>query len=210
MKDVLSTRLSIRMRGGSLGHHQAIQTEERFSSWRSEQFSKLVWTLGSLASEHVFYGETSTGVGGDLGSATGRAAWMVGVCGMGPNQIDLGGRFARPEDAAEEREKLEKRFEDIGVQIMQRAGGGGPFTEDPIAGTLGDKDKRKAVAVLLGQAYVKAYVTILANRDRVERIAEELIKRKEMHGDEVVDLLNSVGLIRPDVDLLEEKTWPPV
>ncbi|HEV3128020.1 MAG TPA: AAA family ATPase [Solirubrobacteraceae bacterium] len=210
MKDVLSTRLSIRMRGGSLGHHQAIQTEERFSSWRSEQFSKLCWTLGSLASEHVFYGETSTGVGGDLGSATGRAAWMVGVCGMGPNAIDLNGRFARPEDAAEEREKLEKRFEDIGVQIMQRAGGGGPFTEDPIAGTLGDKDKRKGVAVLLGQAYVQAYVTILANRDRVERIAEELIRRKEMHGDEVVDLLNSVGLVRPEVDLLEEKTWPPV
>jgi C-terminal processing protease CtpA/Prc len=135
---------------------------------------------------------------------------MVGVCGMGPNAIDLNGRFARPEDAAEEREKLEKRFEDIGVQIMQRAGGGGPFTEDPIAGTLGDKDKRKGVAVLLGQAYVQAYVTILANRDRVERIAEELIRRKEMHGDEVVDLLNSVGLVRPEVDLLEEKTWPPV
>ena len=34
MKDVLSTRLSIRKRGGSLGHHQAIEKEERFSSWR--------------------------------------------------------------------------------------------------------------------------------------------------------------------------------
>ena len=32
MKDVLSTRLSIRKRGDSLGHHQAIQTQERFSS----------------------------------------------------------------------------------------------------------------------------------------------------------------------------------
>src|SRR5205823_3083757 len=159
MKDVLSTRLSIRMRGGSLGHHQAIQTEERFSSWRSEQFARLCWTLGSLASEHVFYGETSTGVGGDLGSATGRAAWMVGVCGMGPNPIDLNGRFASSEDGSAEREKLLTRFEEIGVQIMQRAGGGGPFTEDPIAGTLGDRDKRKAAAVLLGQAYLTAYTT---------------------------------------------------
>ena len=52
--------------------------------------------------------------------------------------------------------------------------------------------------------------TILANRESVERIAEELIRRKEMHGDEVVDLLNSVELLRPKVDLLEEKTWPPV
>jgi cell division protease FtsH len=209
MKDVLSTRLSIRMRGGSLGHHQAIETQERFSSWRSEQFAKLCWTLGSLAAEHVFYGETSIGVGGDLGSATGRAAWMVGSCGMGPNPIDLNGRFASVEDAADEREKLEKRFEEIGVQIMQRRGGG-PFTDDPIAGTLGDKDKRKAAAVLLGQAYVTAYVTVLINRDKVERIAEELIRRKEMHGDEVVELLESVDLVRPEVDLLEERTWPPV
>src|ERR671928_1440762 len=74
MKDVLSTRLSIRKRGGSLGHHQAIEKEERFSSWRSEEFSKLVWTLGAMAAERVFYGENSTGVGGDLESATTRAA----------------------------------------------------------------------------------------------------------------------------------------
>ncbi|HUE26637.1 MAG TPA: AAA family ATPase, partial [Solirubrobacteraceae bacterium] len=78
MKDVLSTRLSIRKRGESLGHHQAIETQERFSSWRSEEFSKLVWTLGAMAAEHVFYGENSTGVGGDVMSATARAAWMVG------------------------------------------------------------------------------------------------------------------------------------
>jgi ATP-dependent Zn protease len=209
MKDVLSTRLSIRMRGGSLGHHQAIETQERFSSWRSEQFAKLCWTLGSLAAEHVFYGETSIGVGGDLGSATGRAAWMVGSCGMGPNTIDLNGRFASLQDAADEREKLEKRFEEIGVQLMQRRSGG-PFTDDPVAGTLGDRDKRKAAAVLLGQAYVTAYVTVLANRDKVESIAEELIRRKELHGDEVVDLLESVELVRPDVDPLDERTWPPV
>ncbi|HEV7884160.1 MAG TPA: AAA family ATPase, partial [Solirubrobacteraceae bacterium] len=78
MKDVLSTRLSIRKRGGSLGHHQAIEKEERFSSWRSEEFAKLVWTLGAMAAERVFYGENSTGVGGDVESATQRAAWMVG------------------------------------------------------------------------------------------------------------------------------------
>ena len=68
MKDVLSTRLSIRKRGNSLGHHQAIEKEERFSSWRSEEFHKLIWTLGAMAAERVFYGENSTGVGGDLES----------------------------------------------------------------------------------------------------------------------------------------------
>src|SRR5579884_2187800 len=210
MKDVLSTRLSIRKRGESLGHHQAIETQERFSSWRSEEFSKLVWTLGAMAAEHVFYGENSTGVGGDVMSATARAAWMVGYCAMGPNPIDLNGHFPSKLDEAEEREKLEKRFEELGVQIMRRAGGGGPFDQDPIGGTLNDRDKRKAVAALLGQAYVTAYVTVAANKSHVEKIADELIKRREMHGDEVVELLDSVGLTRPEIDLLEERTWPPL
>jgi cell division protease FtsH len=210
MKDVLSTRLSIRKRGESLGHHQAIQTQERFSSWRSDEFAKLIWTLGAMAAEHVFYGENSTGVGGDVMSATARAAWMVGYCAMGPNQIDLNGRMATLEDESAEREKLLGRFEDIGKQIMGRAGGGGPFEMDPIAGTLNDRDKRRAVAALLGQAYVTAYATVAANRDRVERIADELIQRREMHGDEVVELLESVGLVRPEIDLLDEQTWPPV
>jgi cell division protease FtsH len=210
MKDVLSTRLSIRKRGESLGHHQAIETQERFSSWRSEEFSKLVWTLGAMAAEHVFYGENSTGVGGDVMSATARAAWMVGMCAMGPNAIDLNGRFASAEDEAAEREKLLQRFEDIGVQIMNRAGTGGPFESNPIAAVLSDRDKRKAVSALLGQAYVTAYATVAANRARVEEIAEELIRRREMHGDEVVELLDSAHLARPEIDLLEERTWPPV
>ena len=89
MHDVLSTRLSIRMRGGSLGHHQAIEKEERFSSWRHEEVGKLVWTLGAMAAEHVFYGENSTGVGGDVQSATWRASRMVGHERHGP-------RAARP------------------------------------------------------------------------------------------------------------------
>src|SRR5581483_11371562 len=160
MKDVLSTRLSIRKRGESLGHHQAIETQERFSSWRSEEFSKLVWTLGAMAAEHVFYGENSTGVGGDVMSATARAAWMVGMCAMGPNQIDLNGRFASADDASVEREKLLQRFEDIGVQIMNRANIASPYMQDPIGAVLGDRDKRKAVAALLGQAYLTAYATV--------------------------------------------------
>ena len=89
MQDVMSTRLSIRMRGNSLGHHQAIEKEERFSSWRHEEVGNLVWTLGAMAAEHVFYGENSVGVGGDIQSATWRVARMVGMSGMGPEPISL-------------------------------------------------------------------------------------------------------------------------
>ena len=84
MKGAESTRLSIRMRGGSLGHHQALEKEERFSRFLSDEMARLVWTLGAMAAERVFYGENSNGVGGDVQSATAQAAWMVGASAMGP------------------------------------------------------------------------------------------------------------------------------
>src|SRR5689334_20523327 len=91
MKGAESTRLSIKRRGAALGHHQAREKEERFSSWRSEEAAQLVWALGAMAAERVFYGENSTGVGGDVQSATARAAWMVGACGMAPDEPELNG-----------------------------------------------------------------------------------------------------------------------
>jgi ATP-dependent Zn protease len=208
MSDVLSTRLSIRKRGGSLGHHQAIEKEERFSSWRSEEFGKLIWTLGAMAAEHVFYGENSTGVGGDVQSATARAAWMVGSCGMAPAQPDIDARFARPEDAEAEREKIMKRYVQIGSQIMGRASSGNLMTGDPLGAVLGDRGKRDAAAGLLGQAYVTAYALVDANRDKVEQLAEVLIERREMHGDEIVEALDGLELVKPELDMLKPESWP--
>jgi len=69
MKGAESTRLSIRRRGQALGHHQAREKQERFSSWFSEEMSQLIWALGAMAAERVFYGESSTGVGGDVAEA---------------------------------------------------------------------------------------------------------------------------------------------
>jgi ATP-dependent Zn protease len=207
MKDVLSTRLSIRKRGNSLGHHQAIEKEERFSSWRSEEFAKLVWTLGAMAAERVFYGENSTGVGGDLESATVRAAWMVGVCGMGPEPVDLGNRVAAGERAEREKEIME-RYERIGQRLMNRVSHGSAMAADPIAAVLSDPGKRNSAAQILGQAYVAAQALIEANREEVEAIADTLVERRELHGDEVVALLERHRLTRPEFDATDDAVWP--
>jgi ATP-dependent Zn protease len=79
-----------------------------------------------------------------------------------------------------------------------------------VSAILGDREKRRAAAQLLGQAYVTAYGLVDNNREQVERIADTLVERKEMHGDEVVDLLNAVGLKRPELDLMDDRTWPKV
>ena len=62
------------MRGGSLGHHMAMEKEERFNRFRSRWLGSLTMILGAMAAEHVFYGENSQGVAGDVQSATARAA----------------------------------------------------------------------------------------------------------------------------------------
>jgi hypothetical protein len=104
------------------------------------------------------------------------------------------------------------RLERIGGTIMNRArmGAGGFGSGDPIAAVLGDREKRRAAAQLLGQAYVSAYALMAANREPLDRIADALIERKEIYGDEVVELLDRVGLRRPELELMDDGTWPKV
>ena len=203
-KELLSTRLSIRKRGGSLGHYQSMEKDERFSHFRGYVMGRLIMLLGAMAAEQVFYGENSQGVSGDVLMATATAASMVGVWAMGPDPVTI----EQSPDIGEAAEEAVKRLERIGNTIMNRASsGGGMFTDNPIGAVLGDREKRRSAAQILGQAYVTAYALMAANKEAIEQIAATLSERKELYGDEVVDLLNSVGLERPEIDLHDDKTW---
>ena len=205
-KDVLSTRLSIRKRGGSLGHYQSMEKDERFSHFRGRVMGELVMTLGAMAAEHVFYGENSQGVGGDVQSATATAAAMVGMWAMGPEPVHLGGSL----ELDEQHEAVLRRLERIGSTIMNRAGSPGLLGDNPIGAVLGSPDKKRAAAQVLGQAYITAYALMDANREGLEKIADALVERKEIYGDEVGELLDSVDLRRPALDLTDPATWPTV
>jgi ATP-dependent Zn protease len=207
MHDTLSTRLSVRMRGSSLGHHAAIEKDERFKQWRHHQVGNLVWSLGAMAAEHVFYGENSTGVGGDVDTATRLAAYMVGFCGMGPEPISLNGSFDSDEERHEAEERYMKRFEKIGMQIMNRAQPGG-MMGDPIAAVLGDPVKKASAARILGQAYITAVCLVRSNREGVLQIADTLVRRRELYGDEVVEVLDAARLEAPSIDITDETVWP--
>jgi ATP-dependent Zn protease len=205
-KDILSTRLSIRKRGSSLGHYQGMEKDERFSHFRGRVMGSLIMTLGAMAAEQAFYGENSQGVSGDVATATATAAAMVGMWAMGPDAVHLHGSL----DVAEDVEHVLKRLERIGNTIMNRAGGGMPYMPDPISSVMNDREKRRAAAQILGQAYVTAYALMMTNRRAIEQIADTLVERREMHGDEVTDLLNRVHLQRPQLDLTDDSTWPTV
>jgi ATP-dependent Zn protease len=208
MEDSESTRLSIRMRGGSLGHHQAREKEERFGRFQSELFARLVWTLGAMAAERVVYGENSGGVGGDVMSATAQAASMVGAAAMGPQPFSIEPREGETEEDA--RRRILDRFERIGLQIMNRTSGNDMYGQNPLATALMDPAKRTLASQILGQAYVAAHNLIVHNRASMERVAEALAERRELFGDELLSLLDNAQIRIPEVDLNDDSAWPPL
>ena len=201
-----SARLTIKKRGETGGHHWMIQKEDRMFAFQHEMFADVVHTLGAMAAERVFYGENTSGVGGDVQSVTYRTARMVGGAAMGPQPFTVTPREGQSEEQA--REEVLRRFERIGLQIMSRSGGG-MFDADPVAGVMGDPSKRTVAAQILGQGYVTAHNVAKANREGIDRIADALEQRLEIMGDELLELLDSSGLHIPEIDLSDEASWPP-
>jgi cell division protease FtsH len=72
-------------KGGTyLGMVASIPPEDQFTRWRSEYEADIMVSLASLAGERLFFdGDNSSGVSGDLESATKIATLMEGYWGMG-------------------------------------------------------------------------------------------------------------------------------
>ncbi len=199
--DVESSRLSIKRRGQTGGHHQFFDKEDRFIKFQSELFADVIHGLGAMAAEIVFYGENSAGVGGDLMNATRRVTSMVGGAGMAPQILDLKGAHFADETEEQTQERIRKRFEDIGLRLMNR------FESNP---ALGDQRKRSYAAQILGQAFVIAYNAMIVNKDAVQRVADAVVEKQEIFGDDLVNLLNNQKLIKPEIDWTNEASWPKI
>jgi ATP-dependent Zn protease len=204
--DLESSRLSIKMRGGSLGHHQSFEKEERFGYFQSVYEGDLVHAVGAMAAETVFFGQNSDGVGGDLQSTTWKAAIMVGAAGMAPQPIDLRGKRFADETEDETRRRVVKRLEDIGLRLMNRLSGPG----DPVAGVMTDPRKRAYAGQFIGQAFVTAYNLIRINKDKVEAVADAVMEQKEIYGDDLVRLLDAQNFVKPEIDWTDPVSWPPL
>jgi cell division protease FtsH len=126
---------------------------------------------------------------------------------MGPEPLDLRGRVPK-ERLREVEDDLMARFERIGLTIMNRANGGSMMQADPMAAVLGDPSKRRAAAQILGQAYLTAVCCMRHNREAVAGVAQELVERRELYGDEVVELLAAAEPSAPTIDVLDEEIWP--
>jgi hypothetical protein len=120
-----------------------------------------------------------------------------------------GHRFGKM-SAEETRKHVLERAEQLGLTIMNRQRGSADYHQDPIATTLNDPFKRRIAAMLLGQAFVTAYVFIKTNKEKVERVAEMVLARGELYGDELLALLDEQEFVKPEIAWTEEESWPRI
>jgi ATP-dependent Zn protease len=208
--DWQSSRLSIVPRGGSHGHHAMAQAEPRHLGFSKHHFAELIWGLGAIAAEYVFYNDTSVGVGGDLDHVTAEAASMVGQSGMRATMPDLS-KYVADQASIPAREKaLRERFARIGQRLMNRSYTASILGGPSLAAILDDDFKREEAAVLIGHAFMTAYWLIVNNQEATRTVAEAVLEKKELYGDQVVDLLNSLSITIPDIDPTDESNWPRI
>ena len=123
-------------KGGTyLGMVASIKPEDQFTQWRSEFEADIMVSLASLAGERLFFGgDNSSGVSGDLESATYLATMMEGYLGMGSTVashgvthkvgIGGGGRPGPKGEDGKEKELLEgslgQRIEEHLSELLER------------------------------------------------------------------------------------------
>ena len=186
--DHAHVRLSIRRRATSHGeiggYHKSLPTEEEWLEFRSQLAADLRHFLGSLACEHVFYGENTSGVFGDLSSATAIACRMVGTIGMGPDNLSPA---------------MSAKAVNFGEQLISVAEiPAGLHAQGTWQGAvLSNPRGRRVVAQLLGAAYIDDWRLMYVNKEAIDQAAEALIAQGELMGDEISGLLDSVGMRAP-------------
>jgi ATP-dependent Zn protease len=153
--------LSIIKRQASLGLLAHTDLEERYTRSRGELESAIAISLGGMVAEELFLGETTSGPGSDLATATEVAATMVGALGMGGSLVS---------------------FEAVAEGAIQR--------KNLVGKVLGDSQAKGQVETLLTTQRERVRAVLVENRDLVEALRDALIERDELVGDEIVEVIH--------------------
>jgi ATP-dependent Zn protease len=154
--------LSIIKRRDSLGLLAHGDTEEVYTSSSTEMRGRMQISFGGQCAEEIWFGDVSTGPGGDLLHATQVAAAMIGQCGMGETLISFG--------------------------AIQNSS----FNYSNIVGrVLADAQGRQMVEELLTEQKAVARGLLDENKHLVEALRDVLLDRDELIGSEITDVLSA-------------------
>ncbi|ACZ89197.1 AAA family ATPase [Streptosporangium roseum] len=159
-----------------LGMVASIKPEDQFTRWKSEHEADIMVSLASLAGERMFFAEdNSSGVSGDLFSATYLTALMEAHWGMGRGVTSV--------PALQE-------LEIMGGKSMPKPGGGGigftraPGGQAPAPDVLGERIEYNLVRLL-----DRTEDLLKEHRREVLCLAHALETHKTLNGDDVIAVL---------------------
>jgi ATP-dependent Zn protease len=155
-------------KGGSyLGMVAPVRPEDQFTTWRSHYEADIVISLASLAGERLFFGgDNTSGVGGDLRSATATAMYMEGYWGMGQTVTSHG---------------VTRK---AGIPGGGRRGPGDEDEADMLKGNLGER-----IEANLARLLSRAEQIVSENRAEVLRLAHALETHKTIAGEDVIAII---------------------
>ncbi len=150
---------------GALGYTLYLPEEEKFLSTREELLADLMSTLGGRAAEEVAFHTMTTGASNDIQRATGLAKYMVSMYGMS---------------------------EELG--LMATASVRHQYLENEAQMNCSDATATKvdgAVQRILQESYRKAVKTLEENRALLDEIAEFLLLKETITGEEMMAIINA-------------------
>ena len=152
---------------GSLGYTMYLPEEEKHLRSKEELLNRLQAVLGGRAAEDVVFGSITTGASSDIQHATGLARNMVALYGMSE---ELGLMAA------------------ASIQSQYLDGGARMDCSDETAALVD-----KAVKRLLTEAYDSAKELLRENRALLDEIAEHLLIKETITGDELMAFVNAAN-----------------
>jgi ATP-dependent Zn protease len=139
-------------------------SEDVFTRSRSEMLALIQIAMGGQVAEEMFFGDVSTGPGGDLSYATTVAAQMVGAVGMGGSLVSL-------------------------AAVQQ-----GALADSNLVGrVLADREGRAAVEAILSDQKQVARELLTANQHIVVALRDALLERHELVGREIREVIDSAA-----------------
>lgn len=156
---------------GSLGYVMQVPEEEKYLMSKDELLTRITTLFGGRAAEELVFNSITTGASNDIEKATALARAMVAQYGMS-EKFGLMGL-----------ESIENRYLD-GRPVLN--------CSDETAGEI-DKEVMK----ILKECYDRAVKLLSENRDALDKIAEYLIARETITGEEFMNIFNEVKGIKP-------------
>ncbi|MBQ9344064.1 MAG: ATP-dependent zinc metalloprotease FtsH [Kiritimatiellae bacterium] len=167
-------KVTIIPRGRSLGATFQLPTKDRYTEGRKQLLAEIVGTMGGRAAEELCFDDITTGASSDIQHATHLARQMVTQWGMSEK---LGPQFLG------EREEL--LFMGRGVNRSQDV--------SEATSQLIDAEVKR----IIDECYARALELLRTHRKELDQIANLLIEKETLEGEDVLDLLHHGRILTP-------------